>query len=383
MTDSAAARADPAAGRPEPGSVAARLDRIRGRSAPVPHHARTLAALAGNPACTRRAVLDAAGVDKPALAAHVGHPAAYGQSPFAIGRGRAFEARLKADGYAALRALVAEKLPEARVAGPVLDLGTDGDNAQRYRRTREALRGDGPADLVDHPMLRLTVAGQPVYLEPDLVACRVAERLHVVEIKSFPVLDGRADPVKVTAAATQAAVYVLALRELRAGCGADPSAVSADALLVCPRDFGQQPTVAVLDLRRQLAVLHRQLARMADVATLLADVPEDLTLDLGGGAGPPRRPGEVSAALGALPARYTPDCLASCDLALHCRAEARGTTAALGAAVREDLGGVPDVASVLALAGGAPCADPAAAEAAALLRAAARLRAEALAAAPA
>lgn len=366
MTDSARTRV----------RVADRLDRIRGAAAPVPHHARTLAALAANPGCTRRAVLDAAGVDKPALAARVGHPAPYGQSPFAIGRGRAFEARLKSDGYAALRALLAAKLPGAQVAGPVRDLGAEGDNRQRYLRTRAVLGGAEPADLVDHPMLRLTVAGQPVYLEPDLVACRVAGRLHVVEIKSFPIVDGRADPAKVAAAATQAAVYVLALRELCGDVGADPSTVATDALLVCPRDFGAQPAAAVLDLRRQVAVLRRQLARLARLETLLDGLP-DVTLDLGGGAGPPRPPGELVAALAHLPARYTPDCLACCDLAMHCRAEGRGSTAALGATVREELGGVPDVATVLAYAAGAPAGDPAQEEAAALVHAAARLRAQA------
>ncbi|MFC7470592.1 hypothetical protein ACFQVA_28160 [Actinomadura keratinilytica] len=39
----------------------------------------------------------------------------------------------------------------------------------------------------------------------------------VVEIKSFPMLDGSADAAKVGAAARQAAVYVLALEEAAAG----------------------------------------------------------------------------------------------------------------------------------------------------------------------
>ena len=42
----------------------ARLDRLRGPVAPRRHNARTIAALTGNPGCTRRAVLDGAGVDK-------------------------------------------------------------------------------------------------------------------------------------------------------------------------------------------------------------------------------------------------------------------------------------------------------------------------------
>jgi hypothetical protein len=78
-------------------------------------------------------------------------------------------------------------------------------------------------------------------------------------------------------------------------------------------------------------------------------------------------------------ARYAPECLAACELARFCRHEARGQTAPLGKSVREELGGVERVATALALAGDAltPAEDQA--EAAALLRAAARLRAEVLA----
>jgi hypothetical protein len=54
----------------------------------------------------------------------------------------------------------------------------------------------------------------------------------------------------------------------------------------------------------------------------------------------------------------------------------------LGRPVREALGGVADVAEVLALAGGERTPEPEREEAAALLRAAARLRADALAGTP-
>jgi hypothetical protein len=71
-----------------------RPDHIRGAAQPKSHDARTIAALTGNPGCARRAVLDAAGVDTERLARRVGFPTPYGRSPFAIARGRAFEATL-------------------------------------------------------------------------------------------------------------------------------------------------------------------------------------------------------------------------------------------------------------------------------------------------
>ena len=79
-------------------------------------------------------------------------------------------------------------------------------------------------------------------------------------------------------------------------------------------------------------------------------------------------------------ARYAPECLSTCEMCFFCRDEARGRTAALGRDAHEDLGGVEHISTVLRLAGGTYC--PAAgtdlAEAADLLRTAARLRADAL-----
>ena len=77
--------------------------------------------------------------------------------------------------------------------------------------------------MFDHPLLRLEVGGRHAYLEPDLIAFQVHGRFHVIEIKSFAVIDGRADGDKVAAAAIQSAVYVLALRDALAELGISPS----------------------------------------------------------------------------------------------------------------------------------------------------------------
>ena len=93
-------------------SADARLDTLRGSTAPLSHTARTIAALTANPGCARRAVLDAAGADKTLIAAHAGFPQASGasQSPFALGRGAAFETQVKANGAADLIRLLRGKL---------------------------------------------------------------------------------------------------------------------------------------------------------------------------------------------------------------------------------------------------------------------------------
>ncbi|WP_416237299.1 hypothetical protein [Streptomyces marinisediminis] len=374
-----------------------RLAELRGPAHPPrPLDARALAALAANPGCRRRALLDGAGVDKAALARALGAPAPFGQSQFAFARGHAFEARVHADGCAALvgllRAATGDTGPEP-TGVEVPDLTADGP-AGRAARTRLALaeaddraaRPDGGAvwTVLVHPMLALPVAGSPVHLEPDAVAVAPDGTRTVVEVKSFPILDGTADPAKVGGAARQAAVYALALEE-------SGGPVADALLLVCPKDFSNLPTAAAVDLRRQRAAVRRQLARLTGLADIAAAVPEGVTFDV-------ERPGaELAAAVADVPAAYAPECLATCELAFHCRERARsgGEVTVLGRAVRGELGALRTVDAVLAAAhgtapgagaeGGGPedtgaedagaVPDPAVAA----LRRAARLRAEALA----
>ncbi|MFY1689639.1 hypothetical protein [Plantactinospora sp. WMMB782] len=372
-------------------STAERLAAIRGTAKPKRQNARAIAALTRNPGCARRAVLDTAGVDKQRLAAYVDFPARFGQSGFAIARGNAFEAQVKASGAAELVKLLRERLglPIPEVAYDDLETVTGREKETpevRYARSRALLLraaagADGAGTLFDHPLLALDVAGQRVYLEPDLIAFRHEGRFHVVEIKSFAVVDGQADPAKVSAAAIQSAVYVQAMRVMLAEAGHDPEIVSHDVVLVCPRDFSNSPTAVLVDVRRQLAVLRRQLRRMTRVEAMLAALPPDLSFDLApdGDGVPTRSPESLVDALHTVDARYVPDCLSVCELAYFCRAEARGCTAALGTSAREELGGIERVETALGLASGRLAAAEDQAEAAALLRNAARLRAELLA----
>ena len=398
-----------------------RLAALRGSAPQRSLDARALAALAANPGCRRRAVLDAAGVDKAALADRLGSPAPFGQSPFAIARGLRFESRVKSDGCAELLELLREHLTLAAPYNaaedcPVecADLVTDPKlPAQRVASTRAALAlaADSPGvwTLLDHPLLRLEVAGSAVLLEPDVVAVRPDGRWTVVEIKSFPILDGSADPAKVGAAARQAAVYVLALRATAADLAGekasddpyDPYATPgglagapADtALLVCPKDFSNRAAAAAIDVRKPMAVTRRQLDRLTRIEQLLDALPAGTSFDLD-----PVRDGDtLGRAVGLLGAAYAPDCLASCELAFHCRQEARcaGAVEVLGRGVRGELGSLQTVDAALAAAAAVPAptgaadraptgaADRAptgaADEAAARLAHAAALRAEALA----
>ncbi|MFF8945361.1 hypothetical protein ACF1A5_24385 [Streptomyces sp. NPDC014864] len=363
-----------------------RLAELRGPGVPARAlDARALAALAANPGCRRRAILDGAGVDKAALAGALGTPSGFGQSQFAFMRGNAFEARVKADGGAELLRLVHRTLdPGAEPPGQaqVPDLTAAGPEG-RAARTALALReatgadtnsgtGTGAWTLLDHPMLALDVAGSPAFLEPDAVVVHPDGGWTVVEIKSFPMLDGSADPAKVGAAARQSAVYVLALEDVAARLDPAPS-VRHQVLLVCPKDFSNLPTASPVDVRKQRAVTARQLARLTRVEDIADALPEGVCFS------PELPPDELTAAVEAVPAAYAPECLAACELAFHCRARSRaaGAVTSLGRSVRAELGGLTTVEDVLAAAHG-EAGDPDDPAVAALRRAAA-LRAEALA----
>ncbi|MEU6488352.1 hypothetical protein [Streptomyces sp. NPDC046887] len=348
-----------------------RLAELRGPAVPHPLDARALAALAANPGCRRRALLDGAGVDKAALASALGSPSSYGQSQFAFARGHAFEARVKADGGMELMRLLGVdepggvRVPELAAAGP------QGRAARTALALREAT-GAGAWTLLDHPLLALEVAGSPAYLEPDAVVVHPDGRWTVVEIKSFPVLDGSADPAKVGAAARQAAVYVLALE--RVAALTEGAEVAHSVLLVCPRDFTNQPAGSVVDVRKQLSVTRRQLARLTRIEDIAAALPEGLSFDLEGCSAE-----QLTEAVEAVPHAYAPECLAACELAFHCRGRSReaGAVEALGRSVRGELGGLTTVGAVLAAARG-EAGDPADPAVAALRRAQA-LRREAIA----
>ncbi|MFJ6634060.1 hypothetical protein ACIQMR_22125 [Streptomyces sp. NPDC091376] len=351
-----------------------RLAELRGpATAPHPLDARALAALAANPGCKRRALLDGAGVDKAALARSLGAPAPFGQSQFAFMRGNAFEARVKADGGTELLRLLGVADPYAARVPDLTAAGPEGRAARTSLALREAT-GVAEWTLLDHPMLALEVAGSPAYLEPDAVVVHPDGRWTVVEIKSFPMIDDSADASKVGAAARQAAVYVLALE--RVAALTEGASVDHSVLLVCPKDFSNLPAASVVDVRKQLSVTRRQLARLTRVEDIASALPDDVSFDVESCS-----PGELTSAVDSVPSAYAPECLSACELAFHCRERARdaGAVEALGRSVRGELGGLTGVAEVLSAARGAS-GDPADPTVEALRRAAA-LRAEALGAA--
>lgn len=374
-------------------SFSSRLGTLRGPVAPRPHNARTLAALTANPGCRRRALLDAAGIDKDALAVHLGYALPPTKSPRALSRGAQFEAQVKGQGGAELLTLLRDALHLPLPEAAYTDLSVIGTNdtslAIRQTRTRSlilaAARGTDPSrTMLDHPVLQLTVAGHPVILEPDLVAFQADGLFHVVEIKSFAVVDGQAPGDKVAGAVLQGSAYIIALQDLLDNAGLGSEHVSTTLLLITPRDFSRRPMASTIDARQQIKSLRRQLNRLQRVEDLLDLLPPGITFDLAYDSDDPltrtatRDRDDLTKALNTTEARYTSTCRHHCHLALFCRAQARqgGLVDVLGSSAREDLGSVDTVHTVLGLAGGRISPAPDQEDLTAALRHAERIRTE-------
>lgn len=368
-----------------PDTAGDRLARLRGPLRPQSYDARKITALTANPACSRRAVLDAVGVDKAALALRIGHARPFGQSPFALARGRAFEALVKWGAYAELIRLLREELSVPVEEAAVADLNEVAGNTDLSAREGESRRliehlaaGDEERLILDHPVLTLEVAGRTAYLEPDALTHRIGGKFYVVEIKSFAAIDGQAAPIAVAEAAKQAAVYILALRRCFTAAGIDPQQIAHEFLLICPKDFSNRPYGRLIDVRQELDALTFQLDRLPRAADIAALLPATATFDLSDDetGTPVHSEGELSASVAALDASYAPACLSFCEMADYCRDEAQmcASPARLGTGVRAALPGFDSTRTVLAHLDGVLSADAGQADVVDLLRAADRLR---------
>lgn len=374
----------------------ARLTQVRGSLRGGRANARTVAALTANPGCVRRRVIDSAGIKAVELAKRVGQPPPNGQSPFAIASGEMFERRLKAgSNYQLLIDVLRDNFGFKVTEPKILDIneaggriGSDEWLLDRAARTDQALGAMARADvaapnLVDHPVLTFELAGVRMFLEPDALAFRIADKLEVVEVKSYAVIDGQADPSKVASTAGQSAVYVLALRAAMRRLGLNPDLVAWSVILIAPRNFSRQPTAHRIPLQKKAAAIERVLASVPSVLQVLRETSPGFTL----GPDPKAKTAsqDTVAALSQLPALYVPECLNSCEMANFCRSEAveKDDVSRIGRAARDSMAGVGSLSQILSLARGkAGPGDTAVADVAAALRFTAESLDRARAAAP-
>lgn len=351
------------------------LQRLRGDFPRHSLNARRVAGAIEAPGCHRRTVLDAAAVDLDRLGSLVSGSPRDRQSPFALARGNQFETLVIESDMsmgpilALARRLLGLTIPAARqadlsvekLAGEYPTVSGLRMNELRAKLTKQYVEDmlwnpDGANNLIRHAVTRLNFGGETVYLELDVLAFAVEGRLHVVEIKSYPRIDGRADPKKASATVRQTAVYVLSLQELMRAIGAPPDLVSTTILVVLPENLSFRPTGVTIDIDIYVRRLRRQLAQLPQVDEILSRLPLGTALPrLPEAQAPPEAMSEASAAasevLAALPARFGDGCV-SCPLFRYCRdeAERHGSPARLGAAVAGACGSVTDIMTALDLA---------------------------------
>src|SRR5205085_2477865 len=97
--------------------------------------------------------------------------------------------------------------------------------------------------IIDGAVLTCTIAGRIAYFEADSLAAAAAGKLHVVEVKSFPVTDGRCDKNKLGAACDQAAWYVLLCQRELVEEGLPADVVSSEGFIIVPQGVGLTPTL--------------------------------------------------------------------------------------------------------------------------------------------
>lgn len=91
--------------------------------------------------------------------------------------------------------------------------------------------------------------------------------------KSFPVVDGQAEPDKVGAALDQAATYILLIKQLAANLDHAPDLISTEALLITPHNVGLRPVLSSKDVANRVDRIQRLLARVPTAADVTALVP--------------------------------------------------------------------------------------------------------------
>jgi hypothetical protein len=309
-----------------------RLEQVRGGSPGRSPNVRVLAGYAQHVGCNLATLSFAAGVDFDRLLAKTRFQVTFGQSPFAIGRGLAFEKLLRADDYAALRALF-RGLPGFPSSGArVVNLreGYPKDSTAMPRRAadtlkllRQIVRGEPTAPhLIDGAVLTATIGGRIAYFEADALAAWADALLHAAEVKSFPKVDERVDPDKLAAALDQVAVYILLTRDAVLRLGGDPERLVSDqALLVTPKNVGLTPTLSAQRVTRRIERNRKLLDSIPDPAEVVAGVPGGLSFGpvADTTADERMRLNVLHDLADRVGTCYEPSCLATCGNARFCR----------------------------------------------------------------
>lgn len=289
--------------------------------------------------------------------------ASFGQDPQAFQRGEMFERRVKEPAYGTLIQLLRDKagfpltnvrVEDLRSRHPRNSEGLKSRAAETTRLLRHIARNSGEApNIIDGAVLTCSIAGRTAYYEADGLAAASGGKLHVIEVKSFPITDGRCDNEKLGAACNQAAWYVLLCRRGLVEDGLDPDIVSDEGFIIVAQGIGLRPTLLRQKLTARVRRAARLLATAPDPATILADLPDSLQFP-GLDTAPQDRLEALEHLLDTVGTNYRPDCLQDCGMARLCRSRAHeaGLTSLCGNPVVRQLPGVYTLVRAAELADG-------------------------------
>lgn len=307
------------------------LPDLRGTAPKRSPTVKVLAGYSGHTDCNVATLAFAAGVDMDRLLAGTRYQPQFGQSPLAFARGKQFEQSLRENGYAKALDLLRNEMRFAVEDARIKSLrdGYQPNRAGMLLRANETrnliaqiLRGDRQApNLIDGAVLTADVAGETAFFEADALAARFDSPIHAGEIKSFPIVDGRADGTSAGAALDQAAVYILLTQRLVDELGGNPDAmVSTLAMLIAPRNVGLTPTLVTQDVRVRMRRITDLLARPLPVADLLVGLSSGVFGDIADASvEEERRIEKMDVLADRVGTKYTTECLSTCGAARYCR----------------------------------------------------------------
>lgn len=314
---------------------------------------RGLEHMARNRRCQRLSVITLVGATPDAAARVLGLPDRSEEaSPFASARGQQFEHYLFDEHCQRLWELYARhgdlSWAQAKEMGEAdyLDLEERFDLDQRREETEKILldraAGDSTPALLLKPRLAIKAAGQEFAIEPDALFAAPGDRFYrVVEIKSYPDRRGYTSQEKTGGAARQAAVGVVAVRQLLRDSGHGEELVSLQADLIFSNSGSNTPTLNRLPVQGEVFNIEASLLDSVQILSEAIDSLGEQSLD------DPR-------AVQALRPHLCSSCSSHCALFEHCRTDAIEIQApvVLGDSAQELLSVVPDLTAALALRDG-------------------------------
>lgn len=362
-------------------STQEKLAKVRGNAPEKRPTVRVLAAATAHSDCSFAQLALASRTDLDRLCDGTYFATAYGQDPQAFQRGEMFERRVKDHNFGALIQMLREKaaFPITDVRIRDLHMGA-APNEQglklRAAETRRLLRSivhkaENAPNIIDGAVLTCLIAGKVAYFEADGLAAASYGKLHVVEVKSFPITDGRCDNDKLGAACDQAAWYALLCRRALIDDGLPPDAVSDEGFIILPEGVGLTPTMLIQNLAFRVGRAEMLLAATPHVDDMLQLAS---CLQFPGLSDEPQvRLDTLEHMMDEVGTHYRPDCLQDCGMARLCRGRAHdvGMAELCGTSVVRLLPGVRTLPRAAELASGANAAPTEIHAAASLTRAAA------------